>query len=318
MNRLLCVAAAFLFLNVPASAQSCTFSMPNINFGNIDLTAGINYTSSVNLTSTCTGTPGQTIRICPNINAGTGGVNGSGSVRYMLNGASQLQYNLYRNTTYSSVWGSYIWGLPPQPSTVSLVLNSSGTGTIARAIRTRVPLGQGALPTGRYTSSFSGANTRLNYAYSSVGNCATITSLNLNPTQIPFTVSANAGTGCAVTATDLNFGTQTLLNANIDQTNQVSVRCATGVAYAVGFDGGLLLATNPTQRKLDNGFDQITYGLYRDAARSQPWGDIVGTNTVAGTGNGAFQNFTAYGRIPPQPTPPADIYDDTIVITVTY
>jgi spore coat protein U-like protein len=310
--------AAVIALAVSASAaaaQSCTISMPDVNFGTIDLTAGINFSTTVTMTANCTGTANQTVRVCPNFNAGSGGVNGSGSVRYMLNGANQLQYNIYRNTAYTTVWGSRTWGLPPTPPTVSVALNGSGVGTRTQVARVRVPLGQGALPVGFYTSSFAGAQTRVNYGYSTAGSCAAITTANLNPTLLPFNVNATAGGGCSVTATDLDFGTVTGFPSNVDAANTISVRCPPATPYTIGLNGGLAAAVSPTARKLDNGADQITYGIYIDPTRLIGWSNTV---TVPGTGNGAFQNYTAYGRIPPQATPAADIYDDTIVVTVTY
>lgn len=44
----------------------------------------------------------------------------------------------------------------------------------------------------------------------------------------------------------------------------------------------------------------------------------IGTDTLAGTGNGNVQNLTVYGRVPPQATPAAGVYTDTVAITVTY
>ena len=57
---------------------------------------------------------------------------------------------------------------------------------------------------------------------------------------------------------------------------------------------------------------------YRDLARTLPWGSTIGTNTVAGTGTGSAQAYTAYGHVPAQATPSAQTYTDTIVVTVTY
>jgi len=48
------------------------------------------------------------------------------------------------------------------------------------------------------------------------------------------------------------------------------------------------------------------------------WGNTVGTNTVAGTGNGASQSYTIYGQVPPQNTPTPAVYTDTVTVTVTY
>lgn len=318
MRLILAVFTALLLTCLPARAQVCTFTMPNINFGAIDVTANINFSTTVNFVASCTGTPGQTVRICPNFNTGSGGANASGSLRTMLAGTTAMNYNIYRNTAYSTVWGSYTWGRTPTPPTVSVTLNGSGTGSATRVVRARVPSGQTGLPAGNYSSSFAGAETRVNYAYSTVGNCTTISSLNRNPTQTPFTVSAQVAGGCSVTATDVDFGTQTALTANLDQSSTISVRCPIAVPYTIGLDGGTSGATDPTQRLMTNGTDDITYGIYQNSIRTTAWGNTIGTNTVSSTGTGAFQNFTAYLRIPPQVTPPADIYDDSVVVTITY
>jgi spore coat protein U-like protein len=62
----------------------------------------------------------------------------------------------------------------------------------------------------------------------------------------------------------------------------------------------------------------VGYQLYSNAARTAVWGTTIGTDTVAGTGNGNAQALTVYGRVPPQTTPPAAVYNDTVNVTVTY
>ncbi len=70
---------------------------------------------------------------------------------------------------------------------------------------------------------------------------------------------------------------------------------------------------------MTNGSDGITYGLYKDAARSQLWEDAnTPGSTVAGTGTGSAQSATVYGRVSAQGTPSAGAYSDTVVVTVTY
>jgi spore coat protein U-like protein len=65
------------------------------------------------------------------------------------------------------------------------------------------------------------------------------------------------------------------------------------------------------------GPETITYGLYRDSARSLVWGSLAGS-TVSGSGNGTATAHPVYGRVPPQATPPPGTYSDTVVATVTY
>jgi len=69
---------------------------------------------------------------------------------------------------------------------------------------------------------------------------------------------------------------------------------------------------------MTKGSETVTYGLYLNAGRTQPWGSTIGTNTASGTGSGFAQPFTAYGRVLPQATPSPGTYTDTIVITVAY
>ncbi len=66
------------------------------------------------------------------------------------------------------------------------------------------------------------------------------------------------------------------------------------------------------------GEEEVTYQLYRDRNRIEPWGSNTNTDTVAGTGSGSSQAFTVYGRVPRQTTPPPGTYTDTIVVTVTF
>ena len=85
-----------------------------------------------------------------------------------------------------------------------------------------------------------------------------------------------------------------------------------------GLDGGTSGATNPTLRRMTKGTSFITYGLYGDAARTQPWFNTTAFYRAGGTGTGLAQSFNVYGRIPVQTTPPQGVYSDNVVVTVTY
>jgi spore coat protein U-like protein len=116
----------------------------------------------------------------------------------------------------------------------------------------------------------------------------------------------------------LNFGTRDLLQTAIDVSNTLSLSCTNGQPYTFGLNGGTSNASDPAQRKMSQGAQSITYGLYRDATRTLPWGNTSGVDTASGTGTGTTQNFTVYGRVPSQNTPAAGTYTDTVVVTVTY
>jgi len=314
--------AAVIFLLVAglwpgrAEAQTCFFfGLNTIDFGNVDLGAGTPFTTTGQLQALCFGTTGRTIRICPNFGDGSGG-SSAGAPRFMLNGANQLAYNLYSDAAHTQVWGSYLWANPQTPPTLDLPGGFIRFG--ARTVYGQIPAGQSSLPAGLYTSTFNGLNATISYAYSSVGNCAAISGGAGRNATITFNVRAQNIAACFVTATNVDFGVAGLLAANVDATGTVSVTCNGGTSYAVGLDGGLSGAVDPTQRKMTLGAGQVTYGLYRDAARSLGWGSTIGTDTISGTGNGAAMNYTVYGRVAPQTTPPPGTYTDTIVVTVTY
>lgn len=306
------------FVTTPAKAQFCSVSSGNLNFGTVDLSSGAAVNTNSTLSVFCFGTPGATVRICPNYNSGTGGVSAGGNPRQMLSGINQLNYNIYRNAAYTQVWGSYVWGMPPTPPTINITLSGGffGFGATAFTLRGRISAGQIGTPAGAYNSNFSGTQTRISYRYASFGNCAAITAAG--GVQAAFNVTANVISNCRLQATNLNFGTAGVLASNVDSSNSITVQCTSGLPYTIGLDGGLSGAPSPELRKLANGGDEITYGIYQNAARTVPWGDNIGTNTVSSTGTGLAQVFTGFGRVPAQTTPAAGTYSDTVVVTITY
>lgn len=125
--------------------------------------------------------------------------------------------------------------------------------------------------------------------------------------------------GCDVATTpptDLDFGTATLLTENIDQTSTITVTCTEAAPYDIGLDGGG--SGDVAARVMTGAGGDVGYQLYQEAARTTVWGETVGTDTVAATGTGVAQTHTVYGRVPPQPTPPAGTYTDVVAVTVTW
>ncbi|MCO5064510.1 MAG: spore coat U domain-containing protein [Rhizobiaceae bacterium] len=145
----------------------------------------------------------------------------------------------------------------------------------------------------------------------SQASAATVTT-NLN-------VKITITNGCSVeTPSDLDFGSEDLLDANIDEQTTLSVTCTNQAAYKVGLSAGTGSGATESVRKMTGGSETVSYGLYRDAARTLVWGDIAGTNFYSGTGNGDAQSLSIYGRVPPQVTPSARDYTDTVTVTVSF
>ena len=300
-----------------AWAQSCSFSVTNMNFGLIDTLSGTPATSTATVTMNCNGAIllQQRILICPHLGAGTGGAS-SAAARQMLSGANSLNYQLYSDSGHSVVWGSYNWAYASRPPPLSLTLNILGAASGTATIYGLVPGGQSTAVPGTYLATFSGAHVEFRYLYSNGSSCNTGTgSTAADPT---FTINATIPANCLVATQNIDFGPKGVLDANVDATGQVTVTCTPSTAYTVSLNGGTTGGT-PTNRKMSKGAERVTYGLYKDLARSQPWGD-AGTpgSTVAGTGTGTAQALTVYGRVSPQATPSAGVYTDTVVVTITY
>ena len=300
----------------PPPSFSCSFSVTDIDFGNVNVLTGSNLFTTGTISITCTnGWSNSFVTICPNIGTGSGNP-AAKNPRQMANTANfnqKLNYQLYWPGT-STVWGSYYW-LPsePKPPIIRFRLNASGYGSTTYTIDARIISGQSTAVPGLYTSTFSGQDVRFDYLLGYFSSC----SFPDGTASPAFTVRANVEKYCEVSATDLDFGTAGLLNANVDSTGTLTVRCTNGTPYQVALSGGLAGATSPDQRRMFNGTNSVRYGIYRNSARTLGWGDQP-TNTVSGTGTGNTQSYTTYGRVFPQTTPPAGTYTDTIIVTVTY
>jgi spore coat protein U-like protein len=134
-----------------------------------------------------------------------------------------------------------------------------------------------------------------------------------------FNVQVTIAATCALnSASNLNFGTQGVLAANVDQTSTITVTCTNTTPYNIGLDQGVNGGSVTTRQMKAAGPALINYSLFSDAGRIVNWGQTIGTDTVAATGTGSAQPFTVFGRIPPQPSPLPAVYNDTITVTVTY
>jgi spore coat protein U-like protein len=134
--------------------------------------------------------------------------------------------------------------------------------------------------------------------------------------QVTLTLQAE----CKLTsASTLAFGTSGVIQTAITATSTINVQCTNTTPYNIGLNAGLGSGATVTTRTMTGGVGTaIAYQLFRDTARTQNWGITVGTDTLSGTGNGAVQPYTVYGSVPPQTTPAAGNYTDTVQVIVTY
>ncbi len=135
-----------------------------------------------------------------------------------------------------------------------------------------------------------------------------------------FQASVTALDACSLSATPMNFGAVTLpASSDVDATSSITVNCTSGTVWSLSLSSGA--SGNFATRHLLIGTEGFMYNLYTDAGHINIWGD--GTNgsiTVGGTGTGADQVNTVYGRIfsGQSPLPGAGTYSDTITVTLTY
>jgi len=138
-------------------------------------------------------------------------------------------------------------------------------------------------------------------------------------TTATFTSQIIIAANCQILSTNtLNFGTAGVLSANVDTTTTFQVQCTNTTPYNVGLNAGSTAGGTIAVRKMTSGSATVDYEMFSDSARTTNWGNTVGTDTVAGTGNGAAQTLTVYGRVPAQTTPAPATYTDTVTITVTF
>jgi spore coat protein U-like protein len=301
-------ATLVLLANGSARAQTCTVGLPTIAFGNVNVLTGAASDITATLTVTCSGGTGnQGQRAC--ISIGAGSANDATSRQMTGASSNKARYDLYSNSGRTTLWGSWQTSFDTAGVQLDVPKNSSATVTVFA----RLLASQQTVPAGSYTATFT-ANPFIQYANKTATPCPT----GALTSSASTTVTATVLSSCNVAATAVNFGSTGLLTANTDAQGTLSVQCNSTLPYTVSLDGGTSGAINPTQRKMTLSGSNVIYGLYRDAARSLPWGNTIGTNTTSGSGTGLTQTQTVYGRIPIQTTPKPGAYSDSVVVTVGF
>ena len=161
------------------------------------------------------------------------------------------------------------------------------------------------------------------FSLAAVASAASAATYNNGTATATFTVSLTLQANCSITANPLSFGTTGVLSTAINQQSTVAVTCTNTTPYNVGLDAGGVTGSTVASRLMagtttGNTGTTVGYQLYQDAGHSTIWGNTQGTDTVAGTGNGAAQSITVYGQVPSQATPRPDTYQATVTATVYF
>lgn len=135
-------------------------------------------------------------------------------------------------------------------------------------------------------------------------------------------VTATVSGTCTLTTSPVAFGAYDPASGTDDTaTGAVNVTCTNGTTYTVSLDAGANESTSgdiTTRRMIANAGEFLPYQLYQDSGHTTVWGDTIGTNTHAGTGDGTAQAHDVYGVITAGQYVPPGSYTDTVLVTVTY
>jgi spore coat protein U-like protein len=141
------------------------------------------------------------------------------------------------------------------------------------------------------------------------------------------TVQITITASCTITAATLTFpstaGTSLTSTAVTANTN-VSVTCTNNSPSSIGMGQGNNFSAG--SNRMANGTNFLPYGLYVNAALTNPWTTGASNSSCTttndcylGTGSGSAQSIPIYGQVPTTAiAPAAGTYSDTVTMTVTY
>lgn len=308
--------------------------MSDVNFGNVDLIAGVGLTSSGTLDYTCTNdaSSATNVRVCFNIGDGNESL-GFFNPRRMkiVSGTNILQFQI-SHTAGSIIWGSSGNGTVPNPFTDSFSIprkSGSTNGKVSRStsMSGQLLIGQGAAPIGNYQDFFSTAGGHTSISWSS-GGSPPADCTGTSSGAFPFTVKATVTQSCTVSAgpaSNIQIGPVSGVPADSvssSGTNTISVTCSGGAPYFIGLSPSNGSTTGAgVMSGTGSNTDKVPYQLRSVSTSGNVWGNTATAtavgNGVSGTGNGVAQSVPVFAVAPSANFKP-DNYTDTVTVTVNY
>lgn len=135
------------------------------------------------------------------------------------------------------------------------------------------------------------------------------------------TVEVTVVSTCAAGSGTLAFGTVDPAAGTTTPTRvNLNVTCTQGTPFSVGLSDGANATGTQRRMKGANQSQYLAYNLFQDSAGTQRFGNSVTAQRLIGqTGLGATANsIPVYGSIVAGQSAPADVYSDTVPITVYY
>ena len=302
----------------PTPSLNCSATTAdNLNFGNVDALAGIASGVSGIISYSCTNTQNNSngsVLLCFNIGTGTNSTSSYDPRQINATPTGALQYRIYRDGPGGQIWGNTNATTAFVP-TFNMAKGDIASGTII--MYGSIAPNQNSITPGTYQSVFT---AKLMWAADSTPNLTLNCSSATNSGgTFTFSVIANVIKRCAITATDLNFGAiSNIGTASVNGSTQIGISCSNGLPFQVGLDNGVNSPGNTRNMKKTNGAELMRYELYRDASRSERWGNTKDSDTVSQTGTGSSVAINVYGQAYPAPGTTAGDYADTVTITLYY
>jgi spore coat protein U-like protein len=152
MRRALGLLALAGALAVAAPAQAllatCTVNSPSIAFGSYSVISGTPLQSTATVTVTCTALLGLLVNFTVALSPG---ISGNELARYMTSGSSHLKYNIYTNSTYTSIWGDGSNGTSELSGSFTAII---GGASDPITVYGQIPVAQ-PVPVGTYSDSLT-------------------------------------------------------------------------------------------------------------------------------------------------------------------
>lgn len=145
------------------------------------------------------------------------------------------------------------------------------------------------------------------------------TTLHAASSTAKLDVSAEVASNCRIAISNLAFGAYDPLAQNatqqLDAAAGVTMLCTRSSRASIAIDIG----RNPVSgaRSLAGASQHVVYQLYRDADRTQAWGEGSDIQYVS-EGVHKPQQVTLYGRIPPGQEVASGVYTDVVTATVDF
>lgn len=319
LSHLFFIAFCGLAAAKPAAAISCHLEVGGTQmvFNQISLLEPGVKTAMATITYGCSGvSQGRDAAVCISVGAGP---DASYELRYLRDGNKKLGFNLYKDAALSAIWGSIESG--GSPTGIALVMPQPGNSGVTATLPIYGGISvasQAGLPSGWYdTNSIGNWPIRIDYMEIDRGAPVSCASPFTGMATSRFYIQAPVANDCRIDgATPMDFGVVAGgLTRPLQAQSTVTVTC-NGTAYRVGLDNGQHGQDGKRRMRGPGGY--VVYELYRDAARSQRWGNNLWYDAVGGTGTGAAQPLVIYGAVPAQAITGSGSYSDTIVVTVDY